>query len=95
VIYSQGKRVDKAKSKEYLAEFFSACPGSTQRIAHFLLAEVGDAALQTRVAADLRKRLATESDLDELKQYETLWGLELRTARPPSTPRFANRLPVI
>src|SRR5215472_14068723 len=54
-IYSQGKRVDKKKSAEYLAAFFSACPGSTQRTAHWLLAMVGDKALQTRVAADLRK----------------------------------------
>lgn len=82
-IYSQGKRVDRKKSAEYLAAFFSACPGSTQRTAHWLLAMVGDNALQTRVAADLRKRLAAETDLDELKQYETLWGLEFRT-RPPT-----------
>lgn len=83
-IYSEGKLVDKAKSKEYLAQFYSACPGSTEPSAtRFLLAQVGDVALQTRVAVDLRKRLATETDLDELKQYETLWGLEFRT-RPPA-----------
>lgn len=92
-IYSQGKRADKTKSKEYLDEFFSACPGSTEPIAtRFLLAQVGDAALQTRVAADLRKRLATETDLDELKQYETLWGLEFRTHPPAEHAELRQRV---
>ena len=81
-IYAAGKRVDKKKAAEHLAAFFSACPGSTERRAHWLLAMVGDKALQVRVAADLRKRLATATDPDELEQYETLWGLEFRT-RPP------------
>lgn len=81
-IYSSGKREDKKKSAEYLAAFFSACPGSTDRRAHWLLTMVGDRALEARVAADLRKRLTAETDLEELKQYETLWGLEFRT-RPP------------
>jgi thiol-disulfide isomerase/thioredoxin len=80
--YASGKRADKKKSAEYLAAFFSACPGSTERRAHWLLAQVGGQALQTRVAADLRKRLAPATDPDELKQYVTLWGLEFRT-RPP------------
>lgn len=81
-IYSSGKLVDKKKSAGYLATFFTDCPGSTDRRAHWLLAMVGDKELQTRVAADLRKRLTAETDLEELKQYETLWGLEFRT-RPP------------
>jgi thiol-disulfide isomerase/thioredoxin len=81
-IYSSGKLVDKKKSAEYLATFFTDCPGSTDRNAHWLLAMVGDKELQTRVAADLRKRLTAETDPEELKQYETLWGLEFRT-RPP------------
>src|SRR5580704_6649780 len=81
-IYSSGKLVDKKKSAEYLATFFSDCPGSTERRAHWLLAMVGDSALQARVAADLRKRLPVETDLEELKQYETLWGLEFRTHPP-------------
>jgi hypothetical protein len=81
-IYSNGKLVDKKKSAEYLATFFSDCPGSTDRNAHWLLAMVGDKELQTRVAADLRKRLTAETDPEELKQYETLWGLEFRTHPP-------------
>lgn len=81
-VYAAGKRADKKKAAEHLVAFFSACPGSTERKAHWLLAMVGDTALQVRVAADLRKRLATETDPDDLKQYETLWGLEFRT-RPP------------
>ena len=81
-IYSSGKRVDKKKAAQYLAAFFSGCPGSTDRTAHWLLAMVGDSALQARVAADLRKRLTAETDLEELKQYETLWGLEFRTHPP-------------
>jgi len=82
-IYASGKRVDKKKAAEYLAAFFSACPGSTDRTAHWLLAMAGDnQQLQATVARDLRKRLTAETDLDALKQYESLWGLEFRT-RPP------------
>jgi thiol-disulfide isomerase/thioredoxin len=81
-IYSSGKLVDKKKSAEYLATFFSDCPGSTDRNAHWLLAMVGDKELQARVAADLRKRLTAETDPEELKQYETLCGLEFRTHPP-------------
>jgi thiol-disulfide isomerase/thioredoxin len=81
-VYSSGKRVDKKKSAEYLAAFFSACPSSTDRSAHWLLAMVGDSALAATVAADLRKRLTAETELEELKQYQTLWGLEFRTHPP-------------
>lgn len=81
-VYSSGKRVDKKKSAEYLAAFFSACPGSTDRGAHWLLTMVGDRTMQAGVAADLRKRLASDHDLEDLKQYETLWGLEFRTHPP-------------
>jgi len=42
--------VDKKKAAEYLAAFFTACPGSTDRGAHWMLAQVGDSTLQTRVA---------------------------------------------
>ena len=81
-IFASGKREDKKKAAEYLAAFFSACPGNTDRSAHWMLTMVGDRALQARVAADLRKKLANETDPDELKQYETLWGLEFRTHSP-------------
>ena len=81
-IYSSGKRVDKKASAEYLTAFFSACPGSTERSAQWLIAKVGNGALQAQVASDLHARLANETDLESLKQYETLWGLEFRS-RPP------------
>lgn len=81
-IYSAGKRVDKKKSAEHLASFFSACPDSVDRSAQRLLSKVGDNALQVRVAAALRTRLASETNPDLLKRYETLWGLEFRS-RPP------------
>lgn len=82
MIYAGGKRVDKKKAAEYLASFFSACPDSTDRDAQWQLGKIGDAALQARVAASLHSRLATETDIERLKQYETLWGLEFRS-RPP------------
>jgi len=81
-IYSAGKRVDKKKSAEHLASFFSACPDSVDRTAQRLLSKVGDNALQVRVAAALRTRLASETDPDRLKEYETLWGLEFRSHPP-------------
>lgn len=81
-IYMSGKRIDKKKSAEYLASFFSACPDSADRAAQRLLAKVGDAALQARVASALRARLAAETDPDRLIDYEPLWGLEFRTHPP-------------
>jgi thiol-disulfide isomerase/thioredoxin len=81
-IYSSGRRIDKRKSAEYLASFFSVCPGSADRSAQRLLSKVGDAALQTRVASALRARLDRETDSYHLKQYEILWGLEFRTHPP-------------
>lgn len=81
-IYSGGKRVDKKKSAEYLAAFFSLCPSSTEGTARWLLGKVGDTALQARVTAAFRERLAKETDPETLRQYETLWGLEFRS-RPP------------
>jgi thiol-disulfide isomerase/thioredoxin len=81
-VYSSGKSVDKKKSAEYLAAFFSRCPSSTESRAQWLLNKVGDKALQTRVAAALRERLAKETDPVTLLDYETLWGVEFRT-RPP------------
>jgi thiol-disulfide isomerase/thioredoxin len=88
-IYSSGKLVDKKKSAEYLGAFFTACPGSTDRSTRWLLPTVGENTLLARVAADLRKRLAAENNPDELKQYETLWGLEFRTR--PSAEHAALR----
>ena len=78
-IYMSGNRVDKKKSAEYVASFFSLCPDSGDRTAQRLLARVGDTALQARVASALRTRLAVETDPDRLMDYEALWGLEFRT----------------
>jgi thiol-disulfide isomerase/thioredoxin len=75
------KRADKKKSAEEIAAFFDACPSSTDADAqHRLRAATGE--LQARVARAVRSRLATETDPTQLKDYETLWGLEFRT-RPP------------
>ena len=81
-IYVSGKRMDRRKAGEYLASFFSVCPDSADRVAQRLLAKVGDAALQVRVASALRARLAAETDPDYLKGYEALWGIEFRTHPP-------------
>lgn len=81
-IYSTGKFTDGKKSAAYLSSFFSVCSSSTDRRAQWILGKGGDTALQARVAAALRERLAKESDPETLKQYETLWGLEFRS-RPP------------
>lgn len=43
-IYSSGKRVDKKKSAEYLAAFFSRCPSSGDMIQRLELARKGEAA---------------------------------------------------
>jgi len=81
-IYSTGKFTDGKKSGAYLSSFFSVCSSSTDNRAQWILGKGGDTALEARVAAALRERLAKESDPEILKQYETLWGLEFRS-RPP------------
>jgi thiol-disulfide isomerase/thioredoxin len=81
-IYSTGKFTDAKKNAAYLDSFFSVCTSSTDSRAQWILGKGGDTALQARVADALRERLATASDPEILKQYETLWGLEFRS-RPP------------
>jgi thiol-disulfide isomerase/thioredoxin len=81
-IYSTGKFTDGKKSDAYLSAFFAVCSSSTDNRAQWILGKGGDTALQARVAAALRERLAKESDPEILKRYETVWGLEFRS-RPP------------
>lgn len=81
-IYSTGKFTDGKKSDAYLTTFFGVCSSSTDNRAQWILGKGGDTALQARVAAALRDRLAKESDPEILKRYETVWGLEFRS-RPP------------
>ena len=81
-IYFQGKFTDKKKASENVAAFFAACPGSTDRTAHWFLGKTADTELQTRVVAAVRERFEKATDPKRLKEYETLWGLEFRT-RPP------------
>jgi hypothetical protein len=84
---------NKKKAGDYLAAFFSACPGSTDRTAHWLLAMAGDnQQLQATVARDLRKRLTAETDLEALKHYESLWGLEFRTRPPREHPALRQQV---
>jgi len=82
-LYGSGKRIDKSKSASYLESFYSACPYSTERIAQWYLRVSGTPALQAHVASELRAHLAGETDPEELKLYQTLWGTEFRT-RPPN-----------
>ena len=81
-IYSTGKFTDREKTAAFLGSFFGICKASTDSRAQWILGKQGDSALQARVAASLRERLAKESDPELLKGYETLWGLEFRS-RPP------------
>ncbi len=79
-IYTHGeKRADTRKSADEIAAFFTACPSSTDREAQHRLDRAGPPPLQAQVAGAIRARLATESDPNRLKDYETLWGLEFRT----------------
>jgi thiol-disulfide isomerase/thioredoxin len=80
-VYFSGKRADNDKLAENISAFFAACPASTDDRAQWLLNK--DAPLQPKVAAALRTKLEKETDPKQLRDYETLWGLEFRT-RPPS-----------
>jgi len=80
--YSMGKRMDKQKSSENLAAFFTLCPDSTNEWAEGLLAMDEYIGLQQKVAAALSTRLAKETDLARLKDYGTLWSLEFRMHPP-------------
>ncbi len=79
-IYSTGKRADLAKTRQNLEAFFTVCPGSTDGTAQWLLNK--DQPFQPKVAADLRTRLASETNPKRLEDYATLWGLEFRTHPP-------------
>lgn len=82
-IYSPGtKRVDKKKAADEIAAFFEACPSSTDQDVQWRLTRAGTPEIQARVAAALRTRLAGETDLQRLKDYEVLWGIEFRTHPP-------------
>ena len=59
-IYSTGKFTDGKKSGAHLSSFFSVCSSSTDNRAQWILGKGGDTALQARVAAALRERLAKE-----------------------------------
>jgi thiol-disulfide isomerase/thioredoxin len=80
--YADGKRQDKQKVQTHLAAYLGQCPVSLDSRAQWLLSRFGSDALQARVAAALRERLASEEDAETLRGYETLWGLEFKT-RPP------------
>ncbi len=81
-IYSTGKFTDRQKTVALLTSFFDVCTSSTDNRAQWILGKGGNTALQARVAAALRERLAKETDPEILKQYETLWGLEFRSRSP-------------
>ncbi|HEY3989662.1 MAG TPA: TlpA disulfide reductase family protein [Acidobacteriaceae bacterium] len=80
-IYADGKFADKTKFADQLTKFWTACPGSEDRQASWML--VKNPELQAKVAAALRPMLAKSTDPDLLKDYEFLWGLEFRTTPPP------------
>lgn len=82
LVHSSGKFADKKAAAEDVGSFFSGCPASTDRTALWLLSKFGGSEAQARVAAALRGKLATESNPEPLKKYETLWGLEFQS-RPP------------
>ncbi len=79
-IYTSGKFADKQKFTDHLTAFWTACPGATDSMARWLL--VKDMGLQAKVASALRIQLEKESDPDQLRNYEFLWGLEFRTHPP-------------
>jgi thiol-disulfide isomerase/thioredoxin len=81
-IYSSGKFAAPAKAAAYLGDFFIACPTATDTMSMYYLRKSGDISLTARTAAALRTYLATETDLEVLRKYETLWGLEFRVHPP-------------
>jgi thiol-disulfide isomerase/thioredoxin len=81
-IHAGGKLADKKKAGVEITAFFTACPASTDPMAHYTLNRVGGMELQARVAVALRARLSKETDPKRLRDYANLWGLEFRT-RPP------------
>lgn len=91
-IYSTGKFTDREKTKSLLGSYFSGCKASTDSRAQWILGKGGDTALQARVASALRERLATESDPELLKGYETVWGLEFRSRPPQEHPALRRQV---
>jgi thiol-disulfide isomerase/thioredoxin len=81
-IYSDGKRLDKAKAIENLSAYLQQCPAPLDRETQWLLGKLGTPEMQAKAAVALRQRLTRETDPEILRSYETLWGLEFRL-RPP------------
>jgi thiol-disulfide isomerase/thioredoxin len=79
-IYASGKFKDKQKSTDNLTVFWTACPASTDYGARWQLSK--NPALEAKVAPALRAQLEKETDPEQLKEYEFLWGLEFRTHPP-------------
>jgi thiol-disulfide isomerase/thioredoxin len=80
-LLSRGPLANKKKAAENLAAFFSICPVGVDAdpIIPVLLNQLADTSLLARVAADLRRNLAHDTDVSHLRNYEALWNLEFRT----------------
>ena len=77
-ILSAGKRADLPEAKRQLEAFYTACPASTDSMALWAAPKIGGPEMAKKLAVALRADLDKTTDLDRLKDFSTLWGLEFR-----------------
>ena len=80
-IHQAGKFEDRARAAAELERYLKLCPAVSTL--GWTMDKAGTPALRANNAAALRARLEKETDPAQLRQYETLWGMEFRS-RPPA-----------
>lgn len=77
-IYSYGNFADRQKARQELETFFAVCPATLDHQALGLAQSYGGSELAAKITPQLRNRLATETDPEQLKDWETVWNLEFK-----------------
>lgn len=91
-IHARGKFEDAAESARLIARYFEVCPGSTNDAALSLAGRFGAKEIQTKIAAQLRARLATETQPEFQRSYASLWSMEFRVSPPTEQDKVRARV---
>src|SRR5262249_13665856 len=91
-IRQEGKFEDKEKARANFEIFARACGDRIPRSAEWMMGKVAAPATQAAIAKALRARLEKETDPDQLRAFESLWGLEFRTRPPQEHPALRKQM---
>jgi thiol-disulfide isomerase/thioredoxin len=93
-IYFSGKYADPASSLAELDAFFSSCPRTMERHAWDLRLESATPEIAGRYAAQLRKQLGAENNLDHFQMWEYIWDLDFKAAPPSEHERVRRQMAI-